>query len=152
MKNYKIICVGALKEPYWVDASAHFAAEIRKYKALQIIEVPGEKTPDSGAARMAQVKERESAALLKKISPTDYVVALEILGHPLDTPGLAQQLTHQWDCHNCIVFVIGGTLGLAPVVLNRADLRISFSAMTFPHQMMRIILLHQLAIIERRMT
>lgn len=144
--NIKILCVGKIKEKFYRDAIAEYEKRLSRYCKLTIIEVADEKTPDrSSEAEEAQIKEKEAARLLSHIRDTDHVIALAIDGKSRDSVAFAghlQQLAVSGK--SSLAFVIGGSLGLHDTVLQRADEAVSFSAMTFPHQLMRVILLEQL--------
>ncbi len=141
-----IFCVGKLKERYWQDAIAEYSKRLSRYDKLEIIEVPYEKAPETmSAAQEAAVMEKEGQRILKYVRDDMYVVALAIQGKTYTSEGLAQMLEKKaLNGVSHIAFVIGGSLGLSPEVLNRAEEKISFSAMTFPHQLMRVILLEQI--------
>lgn len=141
-----IICVGKIKEKYFRDAIAEYEKRLGKYCKLTIIEVQDEKTPDNaGEALEEQIKEKEALRILKHIKEDAYVYSLEIEGEKPDSVMLAGQintLAVQGKSH--IQFIIGGSLGLHESVSKAADRAISFSNMTFPHQLMRVILLEQI--------
>lgn len=141
-----ILCVGKLKERYWQDAIAEYSKRLSRYDKLEIIEVPDEKAPETmSAAQEAAVMEKEGQRMLKYVRDDMYVIALAIQGKTYTSEGLAQMLEKKaLSGISHIAFVIGGSLGLSPEVLNRAEEKISFSAMTFPHQLMRVILLEQI--------
>ena len=141
-----VIGVGKIKEKYFTDAIKEYAKRLSRYCKLEIVEVADEKTPDGASETLnAQIKEKEGARILQKIPESAYVVALAIDGKMLDSEELASQM-ERWNVGGIsqIVFVIGGSLGLAPQVLQRADYKLSFSKMTFPHQLMRVVLLEQI--------
>ena len=144
--NIDIVCVGKIKEKFFRDALEEYKKRLGRYCTLRELEVPDEKTPDNTSPEEArQIKEKEGTRLLSKISDTAYVIALAIEGKPLSSEELSAEmsrLTTHGISH--IQFVIGGSLGLSPQVLQRADMKLSFSKMTFPHQLMRVILLEQL--------
>ena len=130
-----IACVGKIKEKYFVNAIEEYSKRLSRYVTLNIAEVPDEKAPEN----------MSPAQMLMKVFKDSYVVALAINGKSLTSEGLADfitQTTLKGVSH--ITFVIGGSLGLSDEVLNRADYKLSFSAMTFPHQLMRVILLEQI--------
>ena len=133
------------KEKYFVNAIEEYSKRLSRYVTLNIAEVPDEKAPENmSLAQMEQVKNIEGQRLMK-VFKDSYVVALAINGKSLTSEGLADfitQTTLKGVSH--ITFVIGGSLGLSDEVLNRADYKLSFSAMTFPHQLMRVILLEQI--------
>ena len=141
-----IICVGKLKEKYWNMAIDEYSKRLGKYVKLEIIEVPDEKAPESmSLAEEEIVKKKEGERILKNIKDDAYCVTLAIEGKNLSSEELAdfvEKTTLRGVSH--IVFVIGGSLGLSKDVMNRANYYLSFSKMTFPHQMMRVILLEQI--------
>lgn len=141
-----ILCVGKIKEKFYSDAVAEYAKRLSKYCKLEIVEVSDEKTPDgAGAVVEEQIKEKEGKRILEKIKEDAFVCTLEIAGKRLTSEGLAQwmeKLTVSGTSH--IVFVIGGSLGLHSSVTKRSNMGLSFSDMTFPHQLMRVILTEQI--------
>ncbi len=140
-----LLTVGKIKEKYWTQAIAEYTKRLSAYAKVEIVEVADEKTPDQASALVeTQIKKKEGERLLAKCPADAYVIALAILGKALTSEQLAQKIESlgvYGTSH--IVFVIGGSLGLSDEVLKRADYQLSFSAMTFPHQMMRVILLEQ---------
>lgn len=141
-----IYTVGKIKEKYFTDAIAEYAKRLSRYCKLEIVEVPDEKTPDGASEALElQIKEKEGEKLLKAIKDDVYLIALAIDGKMYDSVELSERIEKlgvQGKSH--IGFVIGGSLGLADAVMKRADGTISFSKMTFPHQLMRVILLEQI--------
>ena len=146
-----IIAVGNLKEKYWKDAAAEYSKRLSSYCDLEIVEIKeaklagGGKSAGSGSAAEEKVKEEEGQAIVSKIPKDAFVVTLEIQGKKYSSEKLAEEiesLALQGKSH--IVFIIGGSLGLSKEVSKQANLRLSFSDMTFPHQMMRVILLEQI--------
>ncbi|MBO5160091.1 MAG: 23S rRNA (pseudouridine(1915)-N(3))-methyltransferase RlmH [Lachnospiraceae bacterium] len=141
-----LITVGKIKEKYFTDAIAEYAKRLSRYCKLEIVEVADEKTPDGASEAIEnQIKEKEGDRILVKVPDGAYVVALAIEGKQLDSEELADKM-EKWNVNGVshLVFIIGGSLGLTPKVLNRADFKLSFSKMTFPHQLMRVILLEQI--------
>lgn len=140
-----VIGVGRLKEKYWQAAIDEYSKRLSKYVKLDIIEVPDEKAPENlSAAEEEIVKKNEGERILKNIRDGAYVIALAINGKMLRSEELSEFLNERMvRGAGHIVFVIGGSLGLSKEVLDRADYKLSFSKMTFPHQMMRVILLEQ---------
>ena len=140
-----ILTVGKIKEKYLKDAIAEYAKRLSRYCKLQIVEVEDEKTPDGASAAMEdQIKEKEAARLSKCLDEEAFLITLEIQGKMLDSESFSK--TMEQIClrgKNHIQFVIGGSLGLHTSITERADLALSFSKMTFPHQLMRVILLEQ---------
>ena len=143
----KITCiaVGKVKEKFYRQALEEFKKRLQKYCKLEVIEVADEKTPDKAGEKIEeQIKIVEGKRILKNIKENDYVIALAIEGQGLTSEELAKQIESLGiSGKSSITFVIGGSLGLSSEVLERADFRLSFSAMTFPHQLMRVILLEQ---------
>ena len=142
----KIITVGKIKEKYLNDGIAEYAKRLSRYCKLTFCQVPDEKTPDKASdALNEQIKNTEAERLMKHIREQDYVIALAIDGKMLDSVELAEKIDKLGiGGVSQLVFVIGGSLGLSESVLSRADYRLSFSRMTFPHQLMRVILLEQI--------
>jgi 23S rRNA (pseudouridine1915-N3)-methyltransferase len=141
-----ILTVGKIKEKYFTGAIEEYAKRLSRYCKLELVEVPDEKTPDHASEALEnQIRKKEAERLLKYIPDTSYVIALAIEGQMLDSVELSkkiEQLGVMGTSH--IVFVIGGSIGLDSEVLARADYKLSFSKMTFPHQLMRVILLEQI--------
>lgn len=144
--NINIICIGKLKEKYWQDAVKEYSKRLGSYCTLQIIEL--KESPlraNASEADELAVKEAEGKEILRRIREGDYVISLEIQGKSFTSEHLAEHMEHlAIDGRSTADFIIGGSLGLSPEVSRRADLKLSFSAMTFPHQMMRVILLEQI--------
>ena len=139
-----LICMGRLKEKYWRDAASEYEKRLSRYTKFETIELPDLPEPvNSSPAIEQQIKEKEGAAILQKIRPDDAVIALCIDGKQLDSVQLSKKLTQIQDGGKRIVFVIGGSLGLSDAVVARANVKLSFSPMTFPHQLARIMLLEQ---------
>ena len=146
MSNIKILCVGKIKEKFHRDAIGEYEKRLSRYCRLSIIEVADEKTPDrSSETEEMLIKEKEATRLRSHIRDNDYVIALAIDGKSFDSVTFAEHLGQlAVSGKSNLVFVIGGSLGLHPSVLSQCDELLSFSAMTFPHQLMRVILLEQL--------
>ena len=144
--NIDIVCVGRIKERYLTDAIAEYSKRLSRYCKLDIIEVADEKTPEHASEGVdRQIKAKEGERIAKHLKPGAFVIALAIDGQMLSSEGLAakvSQLGIQGVSH--IQLVIGGSIGLDEAVLKRADYKLSFSKMTFPHQLMRVILLEQI--------
>lgn len=144
--NVTILTVGKVKEKFYRDAIGEFEKRLGRYCKLKITEVADEKTPEQASETECRlIKEKEGERLLKAMKTDGYVICLAIDGKQPDSV----QLSHKLESLavsgvSHIYFVIGGSLGLSDVVLNRADYRLSFSNMTFPHQLMRVILLEQI--------
>ena len=141
-----IACVGKIKEKFYKDAISEYEKRLSRYCKLEFLEVADEKTPDGASEALEeQIKEKEARRLLEKIREDAFVCALEIEGKRLTSEGFArwmEGLTVRGTSH--IVFVIGGSLGLHASLRRRADMALSFSDMTFPHQLMRVILVEQI--------
>lgn len=132
--NINILCVGKLKERYWTEAVAEYVKRLSKYCTLQIEELKEDMTPD-----------KEGESLLKRIKEDAYVITLEIEGDELDSVELSKKIQSLGlSGRSNLIFVIGGSDGLSKEVRARSDYKLSFSKMTFPHQMMRVILLEQI--------
>lgn len=140
-----VLSVGKVKEKYLRDGIAEYAKRLSRYCKLEQKEVADEKTPDRASDHENEIiKETEGQRLLSQIKDTDYVIALAIDGKMLDSVELSELMeTLGVRGESSIVFVIGGSLGLSDAVLARADYKLSFSRMTFPHQLMKMILLEQ---------
>ena len=141
-----VITVGKIKEKYLEDAIAEYSKRLSRYCKLEIIQVADEKTPDRASEVVeTQIKDKEGERILSHIKDTAYVVALAIEGKMISSEELAELIDGlgvRGESH--IQFVIGGSPGLSKKVLERADYKLSFSRMTFPHQLMRVILLEQI--------
>ena len=144
--NVNVVCIGKLKERYWQEACAEYAKRLSRFLSLQVTELREERLPEkAGAAEERAVIEAEGQAILKALPEEAFVIALDLKGKTMDSPALAHYLDDlRLQGRSHIAFVIGGSLGLSESVLRRADLRLSFSEFTFPHQLMRVILLEQL--------
>lgn len=142
----RIICIGKLKEKYWSDAVAEYSKRLSRFCTLEIVELKESRLPDkASAADEARVKEEEGRAILSKLDDGTYVITLEIQGKQLSSEELAAKVEElSLDGKSDIAFIIGGSLGLSPEVSRRANFKLSFSRMTFPHQMMRVVLLEQI--------
>ena len=140
-----ILSVGKSKEKYWNDAIAEYAKRLSRYCKLELVEVADEKTPDHASENMELlIKEKEAERMEKYLPDSAYVIALAIEGKKLTSEKLAEKIDSlgiSGTSH--LVFLIGGSLGMSDRLLKRADYLLSFSDMTFPHQLMRVILLEQ---------
>jgi 23S rRNA (pseudouridine1915-N3)-methyltransferase len=141
-----ILCVGKVKEKFYRDAIDEFSKRLSRYCKLDIVEVTDEKTTEEASdTELRLVKDKEGDRLLKNIKDDGYVICLCIDGKQLDSEELADKIDNlgiQGTSH--IYLIIGGSLGLSEQVIRRADYKLSFSKMTFPHQLMRVILLEQI--------
>ena len=142
--NMALICMGKLKEKYWRDAAAEYEKRLSRFGKWETIELPDLPEPsNSSAAIEEQIKKKEGEAILSKLRDSDMVVCLCIDGKQLDSVQLSKKMTELIDTGRRVVFIIGGSLGLSDEVVRRAQLKLSFSPMTFPHQLARIMLLEQ---------
>lgn len=141
-----LITVGKIKEKYFRDAIEEYQKRLSRYCRLDIIEVADEKTPDKASELLEeQIKRKEAERILKYIRDDTYCIALAIDGKKMDSVSFARHIEQLGlSGKSNLAFVIGGSLGLHGSVLQRADEKISFSDMTFPHQLMRVILLEQI--------
>jgi 23S rRNA (pseudouridine1915-N3)-methyltransferase len=141
-----LLTVGKIKETYLKSAIEEYRKRLSKYCKLEIIEVADEKTPDQASETVENcIREKEGERLLKHIRDDAFVITLEIQGSQLTSEELAgkvEKLAVSGTSH--IIFVIGGSIGLGREVMKRSDYALSFSRMTFPHQLMRVILLEQI--------
>ncbi len=141
-----ICAVGKIKETYWREALQEYQKRLGRYCRLEIREVADEKTPDlPSSGEQFSILEKEGERLLQKIPEEAYSIALAIEGTPMASAELAKKIEDlgiQGQGH--IAFIIGGSLGLSQRVLTQCRMQLSFSSMTFPHQMMRVILLEQI--------
>ena len=145
-----ILCVGKIKESFYREAVAEYVKRLGRYCSINIIEVADEKTPENcSLVEKNKILEKEAGRLMKYIpeagTQDTYVITLEIKGKMLSSEKLAskiQELSINGKSH--LVFIIGGSLGLHNSISQRSDLKLSFSDMTFPHQLMRVILLEQI--------
>lgn len=140
-----LITVGKIKEKYLKDAIAEYSKRLSKYCKLEIVEVADEKTPDQASENVErQIRQKEGERILRYVKDDAYVFTLEIGGTMLDSVAFAKKMETlgiQGKSH--LIFIIGGSIGLGEEVLRRSDYALSFSKMTFPHQLMRVILLEQ---------
>ncbi len=141
-----ICAVGKVKEGFFREAIAEYTKRLSRYAKLEILEVADEKTPDRASeTEESIIKEKEGERLLKLLKDDAFVIVLDIAGRQLDSVELSKKIdTLGISGVSHIQFVIGGSLGLSEGVRKRADFKLSFSPMTFPHQLMRVILLEQI--------
>ena len=144
--NIKILCVGKIKEKFYTQAIEEYLKRLSKYCSVKVIEVADEKTSENASdTEISIIKNKEGERLLKQINDKDFVIGLAILGKQLDSVEFSKYIENLGiQGNSSIAFVIGGSLGLADEVLNRCQFQISFSKMTFPHQLMRVVLLEQI--------
>lgn len=141
-----LITVGKIKEKYLKDAIAEYTKRLSKYCKLEIIEVADEKTPNQASEQVEKnIRDKEGERILKYIKDSSYVITLEISGTLLTSEAFAEKIDRLGIAGTShITFIIGGSIGLGEEVLKRSDYALSFSKMTFPHQLMRVILLEQI--------
>ncbi|MFT8314289.1 MAG: 23S rRNA (pseudouridine(1915)-N(3))-methyltransferase RlmH [Clostridium sp.] len=144
--NITLITVGKIKEKYLRDAIDEYRKRLSRYCKLDIVEVQDEKTPDNASLKEEEsIKDKEGEGILKCLKDNAYVIALDLKGKMLSSEELSDFIKDLGiKGESNIAFVIGGSLGLSSVVLKRADYKLCFSKMTFPHQLMRVILLEQI--------
>ena len=141
----KIICVGKIKEKYLVEGIKEYSKRISGYTDIEIIEVADERIPDKASlAEEVMIKAKEGRKILDKVKQDDYVILLDVASKELDSVAFSKHIEKcMIDGKSTIDFIIGGSLGHGQEVLERANFKLSFSPMTFPHQLMRLILLEQ---------
>lgn len=135
----KILCVGKLKEKYLIDAEEEYIKRIKKYSNIDIIEIEDCKIDDSKVALSMEEKN-----IKKYITSKDFLITLEIEGNQLSSVDFSKKLDYFISNNKNIIFLIGGSHGISDAIKNRSDYKLSFSKMTFPHQLFRIILLEQI--------
>ena len=144
--NITIISVGKIKEKYIKLGIEEFSKRLSRYCKLTMVEVPYEKTPDNASEReMELIKDKEGKQILNKIKDNMYVIAMDLQGDMKTSEQFAKQLSQlALSGDSNVAFIIGGSLGLSDEVKKRANYKLCFSKMTFPHQLMRVILLEQI--------
>ena len=135
----KIICVGKIKEKFYREAVVEFQKRLSKYTKLEIIELN-----DITTNQIEENKKREAINIQKYINERDYIITLEIEGHQLSSEELAQKIDSIYQTNSTITFIIGGSYGLDDSIKKQSNYSLSFSKLTFPHQLFRIILLEQI--------
>lgn len=146
MLSVNIICIGKLKEKYWVDAIKEYSKRLSSFCKFSVIELLECKVnSDPNEKQIQHILQEEGSAILQKIKPTDYTVAMCIEGKVISSPELSKLLDNvQLDGKSTLNFVIGGSWGLSEEVKQRADFKLSMGKMTFPHQMARVMLTEQI--------
>lgn len=145
MLNVNIICVGNLKEKFFTDAVSEYSKRLSRYCRFSVIELPEEKTTDqSTPAVIEKTLSKEGERILSKIGKSDYVVAMCIEGKIISSEELSQKLEDISMLSGTVDFIIGGSWGLSDDVKRRADMKLSVSKMTFPHQLFRVMLCEQI--------
>ncbi|MBU5486305.1 23S rRNA (pseudouridine(1915)-N(3))-methyltransferase RlmH [Clostridium sp. MSJ-11] len=144
--NITIISVGKIKEKYLKDAIGEYSKRLGRYCKLDMIELPDEKTPDNASEKEElQIKEKEGDLILKNIKDNMFVIALDLNGKELTSISFSNFINELGvKGESNLTFVIGGSLGLSSQVLNRANYKLCFSKMTFPHQLFKVMLLEQI--------
>ena len=142
----KLVTVGKLKEKYLKDGIAEYSKRISRFAKLEMIELADEKTPDKASEIENQkILETEGARILSKVGERDFVLVLAIEGKTFSSEEFSKQLEEaSIKGYSTLTFIIGGSLGLAPSVKNRANLSVSFGRLTLPHQLMRLVLVEQI--------
>ena len=135
----KIICVGKIKEKFYTEAIEEYKKRLSKYTKLEIIEVP-----DYFDNNIETIKSKEGELILKNINSKDYIITLEINGKEVSSEELAKKIENTFITNPNITFIIGGSYGLNNKILNISNYSLSFSKLTFPHQLFRVILLEQI--------
>ena len=144
MLNINIICVGKIKEKYLKDAIEEYSKRLSKYCKLHITELPDEKVPDKLYPKIEQeIKSKECNNIINRIKNDSYIIALDLRGKEFSSEEFSQKLENISMENSYITFIIGGSLGLTEDLLKMCDLKICFSKMTFPHQLIRVFLLEQ---------
>ncbi len=146
MTEIRILCVGKLKEDYWRDAVAEYAKRLSRFCTLSVTEVKEEPLPKNASPKDEEdVKTEEGKRLIERIPEGSHVILLDVAGRELSSEAFAEKMEElSLAGKNRVVFLIGGSLGVSADVRARADFRLSFSRMTFPHQLMRVVLLEQI--------
>ena len=146
MLTINIICCGKIKELFWNNAIDEYSKRLSKYIKLNIIEIPDEKVPDKVNDNIINnIKNIEANKMIQKLPKDSYIIALDLNGKQYSSEEFAQKIsTYSVNGISSITFIIGGTLGIGEEVMKLVNEKISFSKMTFPHQLMRVIFLEQL--------
>lgn len=145
MLNINIICVGKIKEKYLQDAINEYSKRLSKYCKLNITELPDEKIPDKVNSSLSeQIKEKECNKILEHIKKDSYVIALNVTEKQLSSEEFSKKIEDISMLNSNITFIIGGSLGLTKKLLDSCNFKLSFSKMTFPHQLFRVFLLEQI--------
>lgn len=145
MLNINIICIGKIKEKYLQDAINEYTKRLSKYCKLTITELSDEKIPDKlNSSLSQQIKEKECNRILEHVKKDSYVIALNVEGTQLSSTDFSKKIEDISMLNSNITFIIGGSLGLTSNLLNSCNMKISFSKMTFPHQLFRVLLLEQI--------
>ena len=145
MLTIQIVCVGKIKEKYLQDAINEYSKRLSKYCKLIITELSDEKIPEKLNDNLSnQIKERECTKILNTIKKDSYIIALDVQGTQFSSEDFSKKIDEISMENSNITFIIGGSLGLTKTLLNNCNLKVSFSKMTFPHQLFRVFLLEQI--------
>ena len=145
MLHINVICVGKIKESFFRDAILEYSKRLSRFCNLTITELQDEKIPEKASEKVEQeIKEKEGQNIISHIKKDSYVIALDLTGKELNSVALSQKIESLSISNSSITFIIGGSLGLSKQVLNYYNEKLCFSKMTFPHQLMRVILLEQI--------
>ena len=145
MLTINVLCIGKIKEKFFKEAISEYSKRLSRYCKLEITELPDEKIPnDPSCKTIENIKEKESNNIISHIKKDSYIICLDLSGKQLSSEELAIELDNLSLYNSHITFVIGGSLGLSKTVLSIADKIVSFSKLTFPHQLIRIFLLEQI--------
>ena len=145
MLTINVICVGKLKESFFKEAIDEYSKRLSRYCNLEITELPDEKIPNNPSNKQIEdVKEKECSTIISHIKNDSYIISLDLAGKQLSSEALSEKLENLSLSTSHITFIIGGSLGLTDEVLSKSDYILSFSKMTFPHQLIRIFLLEQI--------
>ncbi len=145
MLSIEIICIGKIKEKYLQDAILEYSKRLSKYCKLNFVELADEKIPDKVNVSLAnQIKEKECSKILSHVKKDSYIIALDLHGTQFSSEDFSKKLDEISMINSNITFIIGGSLGVNNVLLNTCNLKVSFSKMTFPHQLFRVFLLEQI--------
>ncbi|MBQ3933440.1 MAG: 23S rRNA (pseudouridine(1915)-N(3))-methyltransferase RlmH [Lachnospiraceae bacterium] len=141
-----VLCVGKIKEKFYRDAILEYSKRLSRFTKYEIIEVADEKTKENASDKeISIVKDLEGEKILNKLNEDSYIITLEINGKTPDSVGLAEKIKEiTLNGYSHITFIIGGSLGLSDSVISKSNYHLSFSNMTFPHQLMRVILSEQI--------
>lgn len=145
MLHINIVCVGKIKEVFFKDAISEYSKRLARFCSLNIIELPDEKIPDKSNDKIEQsIKEKEGKNILLHLKKDSFIIALDLRGIQLDSVSFSNKLEQISSINSFITFIIGGSLGLSQEVLDSCNLKLCFSKMTFPHQLIRIFLIEQI--------
>ena len=145
MLTINILCIGKIKEDFFRNAINEYSKRLSKYCKLNIVELPDEKIPDKLNINMTeQIKEKESNNIINHLPKDSYIICLDLTGKEYSSENFSSKLENLSQITSNITFVIGGSLGIHKNLLNKANEKICFSKMTFPHQLIRIFLLEQI--------